>query len=347
MLLISAACNGVDAKPSPPPKESPVATKIPPPTITLSSTETPLPTETIAPTETLSPTERPSPTVVSSPTEIPFVVSGSTLRRLLDGMVMVYVPEGEFIMGNDAGPTSEQPQHTVYLDGYWIDKTEVTNAMFALFVEATGYQTNAETQGAAWVFEGTGWSEIPGADWQHPQGPATHLTGLENHPVVNISWYDATAYCKWAGGRLSSEAEWEKAARGTDGRTYPWGEQEPAGNLLDFGDVNLYPDSADKNVNDGYKFTAPVGSYPAGASPYGALDMAGNVWEWVNDWYRETYYRNAPTSNPPGPINGDGRVLRGGSWNHDGQDIRASMRIWVNPSDAIDNFGLRCSVSNP
>jgi formylglycine-generating enzyme required for sulfatase activity len=262
-------------------------------------------------------------------------------------MVMVYVPEGEFTMGNDKGSANEQPQHIVYLDAYWIDRTEVTNAMFALFVEATGYQTDAEKQGDAWIFDGTGWSEVQGADWQHPQGPATNLTNLENHPVVNVSWNDATAYCEWAGARLPSEAEWEKAARGTDGRTYPWGEQEPAGNLLNFGDVNLYPDSADKSANDGYKFTAPVGSYPAGASPYGALDMAGNVWEWVNDWYRETYYRSAPTSNPSGPINGEGRVLRGGSWNHDVLDIRSSMRIWVNPSDAIDNFGFRCALSLP
>jgi len=262
-------------------------------------------------------------------------------------MVMVYVAEGEFTIGNDAGPTNERPQHRVYMDAYWIDETEVTNAMFALFVEATGYQTDAEKQGAAWVFDGAGWSEVRGADWQHPQGSATQWSGLENHPVVNVSWNDASAYCKWAGAHLPSEAEWEKAARGTDGWTYPWGEQEPAGTLLNFGDVNLYPEAADKNVNDGYKFTAPVGSYLAGASPYGALDMAGNVWEWVNDWYRETYYRTAPTTNPPGPINGEGRVLRGGSWNHDVHDIRASMRIWVNPSDAIDNFGFRCSLSLP
>jgi formylglycine-generating enzyme required for sulfatase activity len=292
-------------------------------------------------------TETPSPTVVLTPTEIPVIVNGSNLTRLVDGMVMVHVPEGEFSMGNDAGPINERPLHDVSLTAFWIDQTEVTNAMFALFIETTGYQTKAEKRGSAWVFDGTGWSEISGADWQHPQGPATNLTGLEDHPVVNVSWYDAKAYCEWNGARLPSEAEWEKAARGVDGRTYPWGEQAPAGNLLNFGDVNLYPDSVDPNLNDGYKFTAPVGSYPSGASPYGALDMAGNVWEWVNDWYQEMYYTKAPASDPVGPNSGEGRIFRGGSWNHNILDIRSSIRMWSKPSDAIDNVGFRCAISHP
>jgi serine/threonine-protein kinase len=230
---------------------------------------------------------------------------------------------------------------------YWIDKTEVTNAMFALFVEATGYQTNAEKRGKAWAFNGTSWSDISGADWQHPQGPATNLTGLENHPVVNVSWYDAKAYCEWAGACLPSEAEWEKAARGTDGPACPWGEEAPTGNLLNFGDVNLYPDSDDQNLNDGYKFTSPVGSYPAGASPYGIFDMAGNVWEWVEYWYQELYYSIAPVTNPTGPSSGEGRVFRGGSWNHDSVDIRSSIRMWSEPFEAIDNVGFRCAISKP
>jgi serine/threonine-protein kinase len=262
-------------------------------------------------------------------------------------MVMVNVPEGEFSMGNDSGYMDEWPQHSVYLDAFWIDKTEVTNAMFGFFIEATGYQTDAEVRGNAWVFDGSSWSKVVGANWQHPQGPETGLTGLENHPVVNVSWYDASTYCQWVGSRLPNEAEWEKATRGTDGRTYPWGEQEPSGNLLNFADINLFPDGIDKSMDDGYKFTAPVGSYPQGISPYGALDMAGNVWEWVKDWHQETYYADAPTSNPTGPSSGDGRVLRGGSWNHDRNDIRASMRIWSNPAEAIDNFGFRCAVSVP
>jgi serine/threonine-protein kinase len=267
--------------------------------------------------------------------------------RLADGMEMVYVPEGEFVMGSNVGEANAQPQHSVYLDAYWIDKTEVTNAMFALFVEATGYQTDAEQLGSSWIFDGGSWSEVSGADWQHPRGPASDLTGLNNHPVVNVSWNDALTYCEWAGSQLPSEAQWEKAARGEDERIYPWGNQDPNGDLLNFADANLNVDWATKNVNDGYEFTAPVGSYPAGASPYGALDMAGNVWEWVNDLYGETYYRDSPSSNPVGPSTGNSRVLRGGSWNHDGSDLKSFIRISANSSAAIDNFGFRCSRSAP
>ena len=351
ITLFLTGCTATTAEPSPSLPVLPAASS------TSLPTNTPIPTETVQPTKTQTPTETPKPTIPQSPTDTPaptqvlsptqslVEVTGFTLHRVMDGMVMVYVAEGEFSMGNDSGPTNERPLHKVSLDGFWIDQTEVTNAMFARFMEATGFETNAENRGSAWAFDGKGWSEIPGADWQHPQGPATYLTGLENHPVVNVSWYDAKAYCEWAGARLPSEAEWEKAARGTDGRTYPWGAQQPNGDLLNFGDVNLYPASVDPSLNDGYKFTAPVGSYPAGISPYGALDMGGNVWEWVNDWYQETYYIKAPALNPQGPNSGEGRVFRGGSWNHDSLDIRASIRMWTVPLDAIDNVGFRCAMS--
>ncbi|HZU87085.1 MAG TPA: formylglycine-generating enzyme family protein [Anaerolineaceae bacterium] len=272
---------------------------------------------------------------------------GAVESRLADGMVMAYVPEGEFSMGSSSGGANEQPLHTVYLDAFWIDSTEVTNAMFTLFIEATGYQTDAEGQGGAWIYDGAGWSETPGADWQHPRGPGSDLTGLEDHPVVNVSWNDAAAYCAWAGVRLPTEGEWEKAARGLDDRTYPWGDQSPAGDLLNFADINLNVDWASASVDDGYQFTAPVGSYPAGASPYGALDMAGNVWEWVNDWYSPTYYAVSPASNPAGPATGTSRVLRGGSWNHDGANLHSSLRLWNDPAAAIDNFGFRCAQSVP
>jgi eukaryotic-like serine/threonine-protein kinase len=315
MLLISS-CNGMKATPFP----------------------SPLPTESPVVTDNAM-KANPSP----SPTELPIVIE----TRPADGMVMVYIPEGEFTMGSNVGEANEQPPHTVYLDAYWIDKTEVTNAMFAFFVVATGYQTDAEKQASSWIFDGAGWSEVSDADWQHPRGPASDLTGLDNHPVVNVSWNDAAGYCEWAGSRLPSEAEWEKAARGRDERTYPWGNQDPAGNLLNFADANLSVDWAARSVNDGYEFTAPIGSYPAGVSPYGVLDMAGNVWEWVNDWYSETYYRVSPTSNPVGPSTGNSHVLRGGSWNHDGSNLHSSIRISNNPSAAIDNFGFRCSRSIP
>jgi len=299
------------------------------------------PIVTEAPVATEAPVETEAPVA----TQPPALGIGSTWTRPADGMLMVYVPEGNFTMGSNDGSSDEQPVHTVYLDAFWIDQTEVTNAMFSLFVERTGYQTDAEGKGSSYVFDGANWNDVSGADWQHPQGPSSGLAGLNDHPLVHVSWNDAEAYCGWAGARLPSEAEWEKAARGTDGRTYPWGNQSPAGNLLNFADVNLNVDWADKNVNDGYEFTAPVGSYPSGASPYGALDMAGNVWEWVADWYGETYYSQSPSSNPTGPASGEVRVLRGGSWVSDEDVVRSAHRVRSNPTDSFDFVGFRCVLS--
>ena len=243
---------------------------------------------------------------------------------------MVYVPEGEFLMGSadsDADASSdEKPQHTVYLDAYWIDKTEVTNAMYALCVQA----------GVCSPPSSTG-SSTRSSYYGDPQ--------YDNYPVINVSWNDATAYCEWAGGRLPTEAEWEKAARGTDGRVYPWGNENVAGNLLNFCDSNCQYDWADKTVDDGYADTAPVGSYPDGASPYGALDMAGNVWEWVNDWYGSSYYGNSPSENPAGPSSGDARVLRGGSWYFYVSSVRAAGRGGYEPALRVIDFGFRCSLS--
>ena len=198
----------------------------------------------------------------------------------VDGMEMVYVPEGEFLMGSPKaeGDNHEHPQHMVYLDAFWIDKTEVSSAMFARFVEQTGHKTYAETSGCGWTDQpGSGnWECVAGTTWLHPQGPESNINGLEQHPVVQVCWNDAKAYCEWAGRRLPTEAEWEKAARGTDGRIYPWG-NEFDGSKLNFCDRNCGFEWRDVGVDDGYAFTAPVGSYPTGASPYGALDMAGNV----------------------------------------------------------------------
>ena len=302
------------------------------------------PTATPAPTKTTAP-----PTATLTPA--PALGIGSTQVSEKDGMVMVYVPEGEFLMGSadpdpDAG-SDEKPQHTVYLDAYWIDKTEVTNAMFGIFAEATGYETDAEKAGWSFVPNpSTGsWEQTNGADWAHPRGPSTSLSGLEGHPVVHVSWNDASAYCEWAGRRLPTEAEWEKAARGTDGRKYPWGNDPVAGNLLNFADSNLNVDWADKSVDDSYQFTAPVGSYPDGASPYGALDMAGNVWEWANDRYDENYYRNSPSENPVGPSSGGYRVQRGGSWYNFDVFVRAASRDWAVPSNWFGHVGFRCSLS--
>ena len=266
-----------------------------------------------------------------------------------DGMELVYVPAGDFLMGSaDDDPEArdnEKPQHEVYLDAYWMDKTEVTNAMFEQFVAATGHRTDAERLGTAYVFNQCGWSRVEGAHWLRPEGPGSDIAGRMDHPVVQVSWNDADAYCRWAGRRLPTEAEWEKAARGSDGRKYPWGQGPPAGDLLNFADVNLGCSWADLTQDDGYERTAPVGTYPAGASPYGALDMAGNVWEWVADWYDSGYYAVSPRRNPPGPSAGEYRALRGGSWSFPGVYVRAASRFWYTPDIRDYNNGFRCARS--
>jgi formylglycine-generating enzyme required for sulfatase activity len=276
---------------------------------------------------------------------------GSTWVSPVDGMVMVYVPEGEFLMGSEDSDSmandNEKPQHRVYLDAFWIDQTEVTNAMFRRFVSATGYKTDAEIRGDSWVFNvlKEDWEQIDGADWQHPRGPTSTIQGLGDHPVVQVSWNDSLAYCQWAERRLPTEAEWEKAARGEHGQKFPWGDQEVAGNLLNFADSNLDVSWADINVDDGYEFSAPAGNYLAGASPYGGLDMAGNVYEWVADWYDSDYYASSPDSDPQGAASGENRVERGGSWSRPIWDIRPANRDFEDPNVNSDLDGFRCARS--
>jgi formylglycine-generating enzyme required for sulfatase activity len=243
------------------------------------------------------------------------------------GITMVYVPAGEFLMGSaDSDPKAddeEKPQHTVYLDGYWIGQTEVTNAQFAKFIAAGGY-----SKPEYWTDNGWWWKESQGitqpfywtdVQWNNP-----------DYPVVAVSWYEAAAYAKWAGVRLPTEAEWEKAARGTDGRTYPWGNSWDT-TRLNFCDRNCTVEWKDSTADDGYGTTAPVGSYASGVSPYGVLDMAGNVWEWVADWYSASYYSQSPASNPGGPTWGTGRVVRGGCWDSDRGRTRCAYRQGIGP----------------
>ncbi len=287
------------------------------------------------------------PTKTTAPTLIPTLGVGSTRLSEKDGMLLMYVPAGKFEMGPENSGSDESQVHMVYLDAYWIDQTEITNRQFAVFVTASGYTTDVDKIGKGWVYNvGTReWEETIGVDWKHPQGANSSLSDMEEHPVVQVNWNDASAFCRWAGRRLPTEAEWEKAARGTDGRTYPWGNHPVAGNLLNMADKNLPADWSDNSIDDGYRFTAPVGSYPMGVSPYGTLDMAGNVWEWVVDWYSETYYNNFPTDNPQGPSSGDKRVLRGGSWGNTESSMRSSNHDGLNPDGRTFNVGFRCAMS--
>ena len=235
-------------------------------------------------------------------------------------MQWVSIPAGEFLMGSPPGdphanadefPQDEYPQHTVYLDAYRIGKVEVTNRQYLQCVRAGVCRAPSTSR------------------YLDP--------GFENHPVVFINWEDAQTFCQWntPAGRLPSEAEWEKAARGDDGRTYPWGNQPL--------DCSLANYSMEDVVCVGN--TSPVGSYPAGASPYGALDMAGNVWEWVADWYGETYYTGSPSRNPQGPESGEFRVLRGGSWDRDPANGRTARRVMGSPVNRNNRDGFRCARS--
>jgi len=276
----------------------------------------PSPPET--PTKTASPTLTPTakntstptctPTATNTPTPALGVVS--TQIRPVDGMEMVYVPEGTFTMGSDDSDArdNEQPVRNVYLDAYWIDKYEVSNAQYALCVA-------------------DGKCDPPSYSGSNTRDSYYGNPTYDNYPVIHVNWHQASAYCAWAGGRLPSEAEWEKAARGPNGNKYPWGNENPSCNLANY----------DYCKGD----TTAAGSYPEGASYYGALDMAGNVWEWVNDWYANSYDTN-DTNNPTGPSTGKCRVLRGGSWYNSTRSIRSADRSRGNPSLRDDDWGFRC-----
>lgn len=279
---------------------------------------------------------------IGSAGEFPQVIKSD-----IDGASMVLVPEGEFIMGSSdeqideiAGTkinlrqlmkTHEQPQHKVYLDAFYIDQYEVTNARFQSFVEETGYETDAEKYGWGFHWEGYNeWFRIKGANWRAPMGPGSSITGKPDHPVVQVSYNDAKEYAKWAKKRLPTEAEWEKASRGTDARIYPWGNRWNPDNL--------------NGYDKGPHTTTPVGSYPDGVSPYGAYDMVGNVWEWVYDWYHHAYYQRSPYRNPKGPSTGTHRVLKGGCWLNTRYSTRCAHRDnhVTTPDFRIHLGGFRC-----
>lgn len=254
---------------------------------------------------------------------------GSTIISSKDHMTLLYVPAGEFIMGSkaeDALPLCEkfgtscpldhlrdqEPPHTVYLDSFWMDQTEVTNAMYAECVRA-------------------GQCDPPASIKSYKRESYFGDPDFADYPVVSVNWNMAKSYCEWAERRLPTEAEWEKAARGEDARDFPWGKDFPNNDLLNFRDF----------VGD----TTGVGAYPMGISPYGALDMAGNVWEWVADWYGAKYYSTSPASNPLGPDSGTERVLRGGGFGSRIYTLRTAFRAGGDPKDAFAWIGFRCAMN--
>ena len=280
------------------------------------------PTEPVAVVTQAPAVTQPPVTPLTQPPAEP--ASGSTRISSVDGMVMLYVPAGKFSMGDSVAHaqaeckrvgsslcdtisySSEAPAHLVSLNAFWIDQTEVTNAMYAQCVQAGQCIANG--------------------------------AGSDQLPAVNVAWTDASSYCAWAGRRLPSEAEWEKAARGTDGRTFPWGNPAPTCSMANF----TYSSG---NTCAGGLEAAAVGSYPDGASYYGALDMAGNVWEWVADWFDGNYYSHSPQANPGGPGSTGNRVMRGGSYGNPAGYMRTTGRGY-NPPDTKTNWiGFRCAAN--
>ena len=272
---------------------------------------TPVPTATAivlpptsAPTATFAPT-------ASAPVLAPVSLAGpasGTMVTWVDGSLLVYVPSGEFIMGLGYG---DAPTRTVSLDAYWIQQTEVTNKMYAQCVSAGNCSAPVQEVGA----------------------PPLGSVQYGDYPVVGVTWDAANKYCEWIGGQLPSEAQWEKAARGTNGNVYPWGNDKPTCDLANFGTC--------------VKHTSHVNDYPNGKSAYGLLDMAGNVYEWVNDYYDPNYYTSGPSSDPTGPATGDHRVIRGSSFETDLTQLLSAIRHFSPPDYHYHDLGFRCVVTQP
>ena len=239
------------------------------------------------------------------------VLAAPTLKEL-DPVPMVIVPGGPFLMGSESpkGRADEWPQRSVHVDTFAIDQVEVTNERYMTFVATTGHRSPPNPYGT---------------------GVLVSAKGIEQLPVVQVTWYDAKAYCAWAKKRLPTEAEWEKAARGTDGRMFPWGNETPSPTRANF----------DREWVDDKTLHA-VGSLSGGESPYGIKDMSGNAREWVQDWYAPDYYANAPDKNPQGPDKGIVRVIRGGSWHSPQSDITATARGRGGFALQTHGTGFRC-----
>lgn len=237
---------------------------------------------------------------------------------------MIFIEAEFFIMGRNDSATNESPEHTVYLDGYYIDKYEVTNFSYNACVKDGVCQPPTQSG----IFSNSSYFGNP---------------EFETYPVVYVNWEMANLFCQWRDARLPTEAEWEKAARGINSQIYPWG-NEFLENHSNFCDQNCPNDWANQSFNDGYASTSPVGAFPLGQSSYGAFDMVGNVYEWVNDWYSENYYSQSPQNNPVGPVSGQDRVIRGGAWG-DVLGTNAISRASFTPTISHEFIGFRCARS--
>lgn len=296
----------------------------PAPTATLEATAVPSPTP-FPPTETATP-------IPFTPTPAPTATPDTIRISPNDGMTQIQIPAGKFFMGgmDVYRENDEQPAHEVFIDSFWMDQVEVTTGMYDLCVKAGACRPPRQLR-----------SDNRVEYFGNPE--------FRDYPVVNVAWYDANAYCKWAGRRLPTEAEWERAARGDDKRNYPWGDELP----------NEYNSNSLNTVGD----TTRVGSYAEGASQFGVLDMAGNVWEWVADYYRADYYAKSPLENPQGPaaeeVFDSMRVIRGGSFQEDGIFLRVANRSFLPGPDpraeqedeayygkATTLIGFRCAQNN-
>jgi formylglycine-generating enzyme required for sulfatase activity len=237
-----------------------------------------------------------------------FYLAGSLGKESVgkDGAPMVLIPAGNFFMGDD----EESPRRAIYVDAFYLDQYEVTVARYAEFLKATGNLKKP-------------------ADW-----PEDNLKDFGNFPVIGVDWHDAESYCRWAGKRLPTEAEWEKAARGNDGRKYPWGDDAPTSSHARFaisGSNSVYRDGISQ-----------VGNHPKGVGPFGVYDLAGNAWEWIADWYSPSFSR-AEVQNPKGPDSGTAKVLRGGGWSDGAERITTTKRMYANPQERAEDIGFRCA----
>jgi formylglycine-generating enzyme required for sulfatase activity len=309
------------------------------PTATPTATTTNTPTQTPTPTVTATPTATPTitPTATATPTATPDLPPPEITRQS-DGMPMIYIPTGTFIRGaaeeDEVAETDEKPQHEVTLDGFYIDKYEVSVAQYAFFLNRLGGRDGA-CDGVDCALTRPrvgGTSYLDEQDLGDGRIQFIAVTGYANYPINHVSWYGAVAYCETMGARLPTEAEWEYAARGTDGRLYPWGDESPDSTRAVFQSEN-------------FDELLPVDALPDGASPFGVYGMAGSMWEWVADWYSEGYYQESPRLNPPGPEVGFNRVIRGGAWpnNNRADRLRTSNRNAAFPDFISSTIGFRCA----